>query len=37
MVIMAAEQVVEREIEKEGHQAIIDDVINKAREVQWQS
>ncbi|MBQ9060649.1 MAG: hypothetical protein IJ128_05865, partial [Firmicutes bacterium] len=37
MVIMAAEQVVEHEIEKEGHQAIIDDVIDKARKVQWQN
>ncbi len=37
MVIMAAEQVVEHEIEKEGHQAIIDDVINKARKAQWQN
>ena len=37
MVIMAAEQVVGREIEKEGHQSIIDDVINKARDTQWQN
>jgi F-type H+-transporting ATPase subunit b len=37
MVIMAAEQVVGREIEKEGHKAIIDDVIDKARSTQWQN
>ena len=37
MVIMAAEQGVGREIEKDGHKAIIDDVINKARDAQWQS
>ena len=37
MVIMAAEQVVGREIEKDGHNAIIDDVINKARDAQWQN
>ena len=37
MVIMAAEQVVEHEIEKEGHEAIIDEVIDKARKVQWQN
>ncbi len=37
MVIMAAEQVVGREVEREGHQAIIDAVIDKARNVQWQN
>lgn len=37
MVIMAAEQVVGREIEKEGHEAIIDDIIDKARNTQWQN
>ena len=37
MVIMAAEQVIEHEIEKEGHEAIIDEVIDKARKVQWQN
>lgn len=37
MVIMAAEQVVGREIEKEGHTAIINDIISKARSEQWQS
>lgn len=37
MVIMAAEQVVGREIEREGHKAIIDDVISEARGAQWQN
>ena len=37
MVIMAAEQVVGREIEKTGHKAIIDEVIDNARGVQWQN
>ena len=37
MVIMAAEQVIGREIEKEGHQAIIDEVIDRARSTQWQN
>ena len=37
MVIMAAEQVVGREIEKIGHEAIINEVIDKARKVQWQN
>ena len=37
MVIMAAEQVVGREVEREGHQAIIDAAIDKARNVQWQN
>ena len=37
MVIMAAEQVIGREIEKEGHQAIIDEVIDRARNTQWQN
>ena len=37
MVIMAAEQVVGREVEREGHMAIIDEVIDKVRGVQWQN
>ena len=37
MVILAAEQVVGREVEKEGHLAIIDEVIDNARKVQWQN
>ena len=37
MVIMAAEQVVGREIEKEGHKAIIDEIIDQTRSTQWQS
>lgn len=37
MVMMAAEQVVGREIEKTGHKAIIDEVIDNARSAQWQN
>lgn len=37
MVMMAAEQVVGREIEREGHKAIVDEVINNARSAEWQN
>lgn len=37
LAIMAAEQIVEKEIQKDGHEAIVDDVINKARSTGWQN
>lgn len=35
--MMAAERIVEREIQSTGQEAIVDDVINKARSAEWQN
>lgn len=35
--MMAAEKIVEREIQSTGQEAIVDDVINKARSTGWQN
>ena len=37
LAIMAAEQIVEKEISSTGQEAIVDDVINKARSTGWQN
>ena len=37
LALMAAEQIVEKEIETSGQEAIIDEVINNARSTGWQS
>ena len=35
--LMVAEQIVEKEVEKTGQDAIVDEVINNARSTQWQN
>ena len=35
--LMVAEQIVEKEVEKTGQEAIVDEVINNARSTQWQN
>ena len=37
LAIMAAEQIVEKEISSTGQEAIVDEVINKARSTGWQN
>ncbi|MBQ8151486.1 MAG: F0F1 ATP synthase subunit B [Firmicutes bacterium] len=37
LAIMAAEQIVEKEIESSGQEAIVDEVINNARSTGWQN
>ena len=37
LALMAAEQIVEKEVDKTGQDAIIDDVINNARRTRWQT
>ena len=37
LAIMAAEQIVEKEISLTGQEAIVDEVINKARSTGWQN
>ena len=37
LAIMAAEQIVEKEISSTGQEAIVDEVINKARRTGWQN
>ena len=37
LAIMAAEQIVEKEISSTGQEAIVDEVINKARSTGWQT
>lgn len=37
LAMMAAEAIVEREIQSQGQEAIVDEVINKARSEQWQN
>ena len=35
--LMVAEQIVEKEVEQTGQDAIVDEVINNARSTQWQN
>ena len=37
LAMLAAEQIVEKEVEKTGQEAIVDEVINNARSTQWQN
>ncbi|MDO4394053.1 MAG: F0F1 ATP synthase subunit B [Bacillota bacterium] len=37
LAIMAAEQIVEKEIVSAGQEAVVDEVINKARSTGWQN
>lgn len=37
LAMMAAEAIVEREIQSQGQEAIVDEVINKARSAEWQN
>ncbi len=37
LALLAAEQIVEKEIQAEGQEAIIDEVLDKARSTGWQS
>ena len=37
LAIMAAEQIVEKEISSTGQESIVDEVINKARSTGWQN
>lgn len=37
LALLAAEQIVGREIEGVGHEAIVDDVIKNARSAEWQN
>ncbi|MGI6766520.1 MAG: F0F1 ATP synthase subunit B [Lentihominibacter sp.] len=37
LALMAAEQIVEREVESTGHEAIVDDIIRNAGNAEWQS
>lgn len=37
LAILAAEKIVEKEIESVGQEAIVDEVINKARSTGWQN
>ena len=37
LAMLAAEQIVEREVEKIGQDAIVDEVIKNARSAQWQN
>ena len=37
MAILAAEKIVEKEISNVGQDAIVDEVINKARSAGWQN
>ena len=37
IAVMVAEKIVEREIQKIGQEAIVDEVINQARSTGWQS
>ncbi|MDO4196705.1 MAG: F0F1 ATP synthase subunit B [Prevotellaceae bacterium] len=37
LALMAAEQIVDGEIQQKGHEAVVDEVINKARSTGWQS
>ncbi len=35
--LMVAEQIVEKEVDKTGQEAIVDEIINNARNTQWQN
>ena len=35
--LMVAEQIVEKEVQRTGQEAIVDEVINNARSTQWQN
>ena len=35
--LMVAEQIVEKEVDKTGQEAIVDEIINNARSTQWQN
>ncbi len=37
LALMAAEQIIEREVESTGHEAIVDDIIKNAGNAEWQS
>ena len=37
LAVMAAEQIVEKEIDATGQEAVVDSVINKARSAGWQN
>lgn len=37
LALMAAEQIIEREVASTGHEAIVDDIIRNARNAEWRS